>query len=327
MDQLTSLGTAAGLSFAAGINTYATVLIVGLAVRCGWVTNLPQGLEVLGSTPILVVAGFMYVCEFIADKILAFDSVWDAFHSFIRPVAGAGLAFASMGTAQPEFVIVMTLLGGAVAGTTHAVKAGTRLVVNTSPEPFSNIAISTVEDVGAFSLAWLAVAHPLLAGLIVAALLVAIITFGPVLLRMVRFVLGAWGSKVGTWFGGRVLADELPGDHRAALGGVEPALVLACTARRCGKAGRWRRGYLSLAGGRSAFTYNRWFRVWTEPLRLCPGSTAELREGWIADTLEVREDGGEVMAQFLVTKSRTVLAARAVRAIAPARASQGLEAA
>ncbi len=312
MDVLTQLGAAMGLSFASGINTYATVFIAGLAIRMGWVTEPPPGLESLASDPILVISGILYVCEFIADKVPAFDSLWDAVHTFIRPVAGAGLAFAAMGNAQPEFVLAMTLLGGGIAATTHATKAGTRLVINTSPEPFSNVAVSTAEDVGAFSLAYLAIAHPLLAGAATLALLAAIFLFGPILLRMTRFVLGAWGSRIAALFGMEAGPDALPGDHLAALGGEEPVASLACTARRCGKAGAWRRGYLSRVGGRWVFTYRSWFRIWMEPVRVEGDAVLTVQQGWLTTTLDVG-DGGGMKARFLLGRTRASAASRLAR--------------
>lgn len=300
MDVLAKLGTAMGLSFASGVNTYATVFIAGLAIRMKWVTDVPPGLEPLASDPILVISGIMYACEFVADKVPAFDSLWDAIHTFIRPVAGAGLAFAATGTAQPEFALAMTLLGGSLAATTHATKAGTRLVVNTSPEPFSNIAISTAEDVGAFSLAWLAVAHPVWAGLITVGLVTLILVYGPRLARLARFVLGAWASKIATWFGYQARPDVLPGDHLAALGGAEPRMSLYCVARNCGRSGSWRRGYLSRGTDRWVFTYRSWFRVWVEPVKVEECARVTVRPGWVADTLDL----GSAGARFLVVKSR-----------------------
>ena len=145
LDLLTTLGRTMGFSFAAGINLYATVAILGLAQRFGWVA-LPEQFRVFDNDVVIGAALVLYVVEFVADKIPWLDSLWDAIHTLIRPVGGALIAVAALGDASPTVEGLVALLGGTLAAGTHFTKAGTRAAANTSPEPFSNWALSLAED-------------------------------------------------------------------------------------------------------------------------------------------------------------------------------------
>jgi len=184
MDLLMTLGRTLGFSAAAGINLYATVAILGLASRYGWVA-LPPQFKVFDNDVIIIVALVMYVVEFLADKIPWVDSVWDLIHTVIRPVGGALIAVAALGQASPTVEGLVALLGGTVAAGTHLTKAGTRVMVNASPEPFSNWALSLLEDVFVVGLGLLTLKYPLLALGVAVVLLVVIIIFARVLLRAV----------------------------------------------------------------------------------------------------------------------------------------------
>lgn len=164
-----------GVSFAAGLNTYATVLALGVMQRLEYI-HLPAGLDVLGSTTVLLAASALYVIEFIADKVPYFDSLWDAVHTVIRPVAGAILAYGVAGNSGAEWQAVAAIAGGGIALTSHAAKASTRAAANVSPEPFSNWALSVGEDVLSFGLVWLVGAHPFIAATL-AVLLLALAAF------------------------------------------------------------------------------------------------------------------------------------------------------
>ncbi len=161
-----------GLSFAAGLNTYATVLALGVLQRFG-VVHLPHSLEVVASTPVIAAAASLFIIEFVADKIPFVDSVWDAIHTVIRPAAGALLAYGVAGSVDPQWQAVAALAGGGIALTSHTAKASTRAAVNVSPEPFSNWALSIVEDVLSFSLVWLTTSHPWFAAAVVLLLIAA----------------------------------------------------------------------------------------------------------------------------------------------------------
>jgi hypothetical protein len=151
-----------GLSFAAGLNAYATVLALGLMQRLG-IIDLPQGLAIVATTPIMVVAALMYAIEFVADKIPFVDSIWDGLQTVIRPATGALLAYSVVGNVAPQWQIIAALVGGGVALTSHAAKASTRAAANVSPEPFSNWFLSLAEDALSFVIVWLTGSHPLFA--------------------------------------------------------------------------------------------------------------------------------------------------------------------
>ncbi len=174
MDIATILGAVAGFGFLAGIRLYATVLVAGLLIRFQWIT-LPEQLSqlsVLGDTWVLAIAGLAFLIEIAADKIPYLDSFWDAVHTFIRPAGAALIGLAAAGSLSPAWHVILFLLGGGVALTTHAAKAGTRAAVNASPEPVSNVVLSTIEDVFVVAGTWLVVSHPFLALFLVTALLV-----------------------------------------------------------------------------------------------------------------------------------------------------------
>ena len=148
-----------GLSWASGINLYAAILVMGVSHNAGFV-ELPPGIDYLSNPLVLLVAGAMYVVEFFADKIPVVDMAWDAMHTFIRIPAAAFMAYGAAEAMGPEMQVVLALIGGGFGTLSHATKAGSRVVINASPEPFSNIGVSTLEDVAVFGGLWLAVAHP-----------------------------------------------------------------------------------------------------------------------------------------------------------------------
>jgi hypothetical protein len=184
MDLIT-LGRTLGFSFAAGVNLYATVAILGLASRYGWV-ELPAQFQVFNNDIVIGAAIVMYAVEFFADKIPYFDSVWDMIHTFIRPVGGALIAVATLGDASTPVEGLVALLGGTVAASSHLTKTSTRAVANASPEPFSNWALSLGEDVFVVGLGYLALKYPIAALVVAAVLLAAIMIFAAVIVRTVR---------------------------------------------------------------------------------------------------------------------------------------------
>ena len=185
MDVLTSLGRTMGFSFAAGINLYATVAILGLASRYGWVA-LPPQYQVFDNNWIIGGALALYVIEFVADKIPWVDSAWDAIHTVIRPVGGALIAVATLGEQSTAMQTVVALFGGALAASTHFSKAGTRVIANASPEPFTNWALSLGEDVFVVGLGLLALKYPAAAAIVVLVCLAVIVSFSVWIVRLVR---------------------------------------------------------------------------------------------------------------------------------------------
>src|SRR5678815_2269483 len=157
MEVLNLLGSTMGLGLVSGLNLYATVLTVGLGIRLGLITLNPEmaRLEVLASPYVLIAAGILFVIEFFADKIPWVDSIWDAIHTFIRPLGAAVVAATAIGAVNAETAIIAALCAG-ISLSGHSAKAGTRLLANHSPEPFSNIALSLIEDVLVVAGSWLA---------------------------------------------------------------------------------------------------------------------------------------------------------------------------
>lgn len=188
------LGIAGSVSLLAGWRLYLCILATGIAMRLG-LLPLPEHLAALGvlANPwILGVAGLAAFCEFFADKIAWLDSIWDTVHTLIRPLGGALLALAVVDPADPAWQVIAFLLGGGGALLAHGGKAGARAVVNTSPEPFSNVAVSSVEDVATVGLLWLAYEYPLVAAGI--ALVLLALAIGLLLLAR-RVLRGLFGRK------------------------------------------------------------------------------------------------------------------------------------
>jgi len=185
IEVLAGLGRTLGFSFAAGINLYATVAILGLASRYGWV-SLPEQYRVFDNDLIIGIAITLYVIEFFADKIPWVDSIWDAIHTVIRPIGGAVIAIQTLGDASPATETLVGLLGGTLAASSHFTKAGTRAVANASPEPFTNWILSFSEDLFVVSLGFIALKYPLVATLIVLVALVLMLVFAAWIVRAVK---------------------------------------------------------------------------------------------------------------------------------------------
>src|SRR6185503_12547517 len=174
-----------GFSFAAGLNLYATVAILGLASRFDWV-QLPPQFKVFDNDIVIVAAIVMYLIEFVADKVPWVDSLWDAAHTVIRPIGGALIAVATLGHASPTVQGLVALLGGSLAASTHLTKAGTRAVANASPEPFTYWILSIAEDVFVVGLGFVALKYPIVAALVVIVGMVLILTFAAWIVRALR---------------------------------------------------------------------------------------------------------------------------------------------
>lgn len=178
MDWLGTLGVAMGAAWLSGVKLYASVVTLGLLQHFGF-AQLPGDLRFLGEWWVIAVAGLLCLVELVADKIPAVDSAWDAIHTFIRAPAGAVLAGAAFGHFDARVRLVAFLLGGGIALTSHGTKAAIRLAANASPEPFSNIALSILEDAFSFGLTLLAAFHPV----VTLAIVVVLVVSGIILVR------------------------------------------------------------------------------------------------------------------------------------------------
>ena len=187
MDTLQSVALAAGLAWGSGIRLYAVLFLAGLMARLGYM-DLPPGLALLTHPAVLGASGFMFLIEFVADKVPGFDTLWDAAHTFIRIPAGALLAALALADQDPALILAAAILGGTLASVVHLTKAGSRALINTSPEPFSNWTASFGEEALLLGGLWAAVKYPLafLAGL--ALFLLAALWLLPQLWRGVRAI-------------------------------------------------------------------------------------------------------------------------------------------
>lgn len=188
MERLHLLGVALGLAALAGVNLYLTVFATGLAINQHWIVLSPQyqSLEILGHPMIITISGILYFLEFFADKIPWVDSAWDAVHTIIRPIGGALLAIQVLGHSTPAFDVMVVLLAGTTSLMTHTAKSASRLVANTSPEPFSNIGLSLGEDVAVIGGLALIYHNPFIALSIFALALAAFLYFAPKVLRSMK---------------------------------------------------------------------------------------------------------------------------------------------
>jgi hypothetical protein len=189
-DATETLALAMGAGWASGINLYAAILVLGFLGATGRM-DLPQGLEVLSDPLVMFAAGVMYVVEFFADKVPGVDTAWDTLHTFIRIPAGALLAAHAVGDVGAGTELAAALLGGGMAAASHAAKAGTRVLINTSPEPFTNWTASVVEDLGVVGGLVTAVNHPLVFLGLLALFLLLLVWLLPKLWRGIKRVFGA----------------------------------------------------------------------------------------------------------------------------------------
>ncbi len=192
-----------GVAWASGINLYAAILVLGIGGATGNI-DLPQSLQTLQTPLVLSAAGIMYAVEFFADKTPGVDTGWDAIHTFIRIPAGAMLAASSVGDVTPALQIAAGILGGTLTGATHATKAGSRVLINTSPEPVSNWAASLTEDIAVIIGLWAALNHPWIFTAALVVFIVLMIWLLPRLWRAIKKVF----NKLRQWLGFSNKTDE-----------------------------------------------------------------------------------------------------------------------
>ncbi|MBU3070159.1 DUF4126 family protein [Aestuariicella sp. G3-2] len=195
---LATLALTMGASWASGINLYAVLLVLGIGGSTGNI-DLPPGLEVLTDPMVIGAAGLMYFVEFFVDKTPGVDTAWDSLHTFIRIPAGAMLAAGAVGDVSPALEVAAGIMGGTLSATSHATKAGTRALINTSPEPFTNWTASITEDLLVLAGLWTALNHPIVfLGLMLLFIILAIWLL-PKIWRLIK----ALAQKIASWFGGK----------------------------------------------------------------------------------------------------------------------------
>jgi hypothetical protein len=187
MDLSHTIALGMGLAWASGINLYAALLMLGLMGASGHM-ELPPGLEVLQEPAVIMAAGFMYCVEFFADKVPGVDTGWDTLHTFVRVPAGAVLAAMAVGDVSMAAQVAAAIVGGSLSAATHATKAGSRVMINTSPEPFSNWTVSIAEDLAVFAGLWTALNYPSLFLILLFGFVVLMIWLLPKIWRGVRLL-------------------------------------------------------------------------------------------------------------------------------------------
>lgn len=211
MGSLTTIAQALGIAYASGINLYATVTIVGLCAKMGWVGPLPGALGALDSWAVIGLAGGLFLFEFLATLIPGFASAWETFHSVVRPPAGAALAVATAWHADPVAVLAAALLGGGLALTTHLTKLGLRYAIDTSPEPVSNGVANTAELGLVATISYFVWNHPWLSLAVALTALVVMMLLVRSIWRTLRRVLsGRWMPRSGLMHEARCSFNERP---------------------------------------------------------------------------------------------------------------------
>lgn len=198
MHAVDTIALTMGVAWASGINLYAAIFVLGYLGATGNIV-LPPDLQVLSDPLVLFAAGFMYCVEFFADKTPGVDTAWDSLHTFIRIPAAAVLAAGAVGDVSPAAQLAAGLVGGTLAAGTHATKAGTRLLINTSPEPFTNWAASIGEDLMVIAGLWTALHHPVLFLVLLALFILLMVWLLPRIWRVLRQA----ASFLGRWLRGR----------------------------------------------------------------------------------------------------------------------------
>ncbi|MDT8311052.1 MAG: DUF4126 domain-containing protein [Methylophaga sp.] len=196
MDVVSLIALSMGIAWASGINLYAAVFMLGYLANTGNLA-LPADMLVLSDPLVMMAAAVMYCVEFFADKVPGVDTGWDTLHTFIRIPAGAVLAASAVGELSPAAELAAALIGGSLAAGSHATKAGSRLLINTSPEPFSNWGASIGEDLIVIGGLWLALNHPLGFLVLLVLFIALMIWLLPRLWRLIKLVL----RQIGSWLG------------------------------------------------------------------------------------------------------------------------------
>lgn len=315
METLNLLGSTMGLGLVAGWNLYATVLTVGLGIRFGLITLNTEmaGLEVLANPYVLIATGVLFLVEFFADKIPWVDSIWDAIHTVIRPLGAAVVGATAIGAVNPETALIAALCAG-VSLSGHSVKAGTRLLANHSPEPFSNVVLSLIEDVLVVFGSWLALKYPAVMLTVVVVFLLAFAWFAPKVFRLLRLeflatlALLKWMFQKARQyvfsFGERPVLATADGpsvpidvpehvlyhlDNQADVRGQRR--IVRCTAGKGVKNLRHSVGYLQISDDSLVFVTKRLFRLREHRIDRDTIEDIHFKQGLLFDRLIIRTSG------------------------------------
>jgi len=309
---LETFALALPLAFAAGLNLYLTVAVIGWSNHLGLVSNLPPGLDIFAAWPVLIAASLLYAIEFLADKVPYFDLLWNFIHTAIRPVGAVLMATGIAAHIDPQIATIAMLAAGATALTSHTTKTSARILINTSPEPVSNIVVSILEDLAVVALVSFTLQHPQVGLAITLGLLAVLLLMMPFLLRWVGFWLQATDAVVKVMLGGqRTQLEALPAYAKQHSGLPEWSVRCRCRGLR-GLSGK--EGYLSLLSDSLCFSYTHFparKQSWTLPLDLV--QSINLHRQWLLAVINVRyraTNGQSRTVSFVFMKDHTLLAAQ-----------------
>lgn len=311
MEQIELLGAALGLGTLAGLSLYLTVFVVGVSLHEGWLHLSPglEPLQVLDNPWVWGVALVLYLFEFFADKVPWVDSLWDSIHTAIRPIGAMFVAAATLGDANPAMEILGVLCAGTAAAATHSAKAGFRLMVNTSPEPFSNIATSVVEDVVVVAGSFFVVKHPIWALVITALGVATFVYFAPTIFRAVKaqFAL-ILGKLTAMGAGSAAPSARLPHAADLALGAqLAPdekiAWAVPCLTGRFPTVGRNVRGFLvrTSDASRLYFVGSKSFKPVAQSIPVA-GAKIDYQRRFLCDEMTFYRHGQGVLGCLRFTK-------------------------
>lgn len=308
MNVIQLLGSTLGLGLVSGINLYATVLVVGLGIRTGLIVLRPElhQLDVLANPVVLAAAGVIFVVEFLADKIKWVDSIWDAAHTFIRPLGAALIGVAALDEMSPTTVVVALLCGG-VSLSGHSSKAGLRLIVNHSPEPFSNIALSVIEDGVVVVGTYVAIQYPYVMLIVVVLFVAGFCWFVPRMFRLIRIESNAMRAIFKKWFvqikwlllrqklPPHLTNDEMPLDHVYYLRGKfnleDQTAVIRCVAGKGIRGLRHSIGYLNITSDELIFVCKRLLRLRDYVVQRGTIEHVHFKKHLLIDRLSLRASG------------------------------------
>lgn len=314
METLQLIASATGLGVLAGVRLYLTVLCLGLAVRFEWLelSESFSALQILGDWRVIGVAALAVILEFAADKIPWLDSAWDSVHTFIRPVGAALLSVAAFDSIDPGMRTILVLLTGGAALTSHSAKAATRVAVNHSPEPFSNVALSLAGDAVVPVSLWLMFEYPLLIGGIAMAFLLVVALIAPRIFRVLRVHFIALRSCLGVWLeseqenaAAKVDLRNLPREAAVPLPeryaryvnekyGAREVFALRGVFRRGAGKLRNRVGYLCVLPDKFVFLASRPWGMAVHELKHEDVASLRFDEHLLMDGLRIKDPKGEV---------------------------------
>ena len=286
------LGQILGFSFAAGLNLYATICLVGIATRFGWIAALPPAVQGVANPVVFATAAVLYFVEFLVDKIPHVDTIWDLLHTIVRPLAAAMLVAAAMAESSLPVQIAAALLAGITALGAHGLKAGLRLILNIRPKKVVNATISIIEDIFAVAVAIAVLMYPVAALVLVAVALPVALLSGPRLWRAGVLAMRAAAARLRGFFGraGWRDTDDLPPRLRALVAAPAPGRpkpqVARAALRGMKGVGSYKNGWLVLAEGRLSFVYLTLLRA--RSLSLARIESPQVHRGLWTDSVDFR---------------------------------------